>query len=151
MIAWTYLDKKAAAAEALKDYTAMEFIIDNHIEVEAELRERMTSVKSVHHTGLPYNPDPKSDEARLVAQIDGIDVLKERYRSAVEYMEWFKPAWEKLSEDDRFVLDEFYNRNDSIQPDAIGNICERFHIERTSAYKKKNRALTKLVVLLYGK
>ena len=34
--------------------------------------------------------------------------MKERYRQAVEYMEWFKPAWEQLSDDDRYCLETFY-------------------------------------------
>ena len=37
------------------------------------------------------------------------------------------------------------------QIDAVYNICERFNIERSSAYNKKNRALQHLALLLYGK
>ena len=150
MIAWTYLDKKAAAVEALKDYSAMEFIINNTEDAETELRERMTSVRSSAPTGMPHNPNPKAGEARLVKQLDEIDVLKERYRSAVEYMTWFRPAWDELSDDDRYILSEFYSE-DERQTDAVGNICDHFHIERTSAYNRKNRALTRLAILLYGK
>jgi len=151
MIAWTYLDKKSAAADALRDYSSMEYILLHHTEAEEEMRERMTDIRSSTPTGMPHNPNPKAGEARLVAQLDEIDVLKERYRQALEYMAWFKPAWEELSEDDRFALEEFYKHDEGSQTDAIGNICDRFNIERTSAYKKKNRALAKLAVLLYGK
>jgi hypothetical protein len=79
-----------------------------------------------------------------------IDVLQERYRRALEFKEWFKPAWETISEDDRFALAEFYC-SEYDQTEAIGNIGERFHIERSSAYKRKNRALDKLTILLYGR
>ena len=151
MIAWTYLDKKSAAADALRDFASMEFILRNHTEVEEELRERMTAIRSSTPTGMPHNPNPQAGEARLVTQLDEIDVLKERYRSAVEYMAWFQPAWEKLSEDDRYVLEEFYTGDDGSQTDAIGNICDHFHIERSSAYNKKNRALARLTLLLYGR
>jgi hypothetical protein len=151
MIAWTYLDKKSAAVEALKDYTAMEFIINNHEDTETELRERMSAVRSSTPTGMPHNHNPHAGEARLAAQIDEIDVLKERYRLALEYMEWFSPAWEKLTEDEQFVLNEFYCCSDASQTDAVYNICDRFNIERSSAYNKKNRALARLALLLYGK
>jgi len=150
MIAWTYLDKKAAAVEALKDYSAMEFIIPNTEDAEKELRDNMTSVRSSAPTGMPHNPNPKAGEARLVKQIDEIDVLKERYRCAIEYMMWFKPAWDELTEDDRYILSEFYSAEER-QTDAVGNICDHFNIERTSAYNRKNRALTRLSTLLYGK
>lgn len=56
-----------------------------------------------------------------------------------------------LTEDEQFVLSEFYCGGDARQTDAVGNICERFHIERSSAYNKKNRALARLALLLYGK
>jgi len=151
MIAWTYLNKKTAVADALRDYGSMEYILLNHADVEADIRDNMTAIRSSTPSGMPHNPNPKAGEARLAAQLDEIDVLKERYRQALEYMEWFRPAWESLSEDDRYVLDEFYNGSDGNQTDAIGNICDRFHIERSSAYKRKDRALAKLAVLLYGK
>ena len=151
MIAWTYLDKKAAAVDALRDFGSMEYIVLNHRVNLAEARESMTTLHSASVARLSKQTNPNSGDGRLAAQLDGIDVLKERYRQALEYMEWFKPAWEKLSDDDRFVLEEFYTRSDDGQADTIGNICARFHIERTSAYKRKNRALAKLAVLLYGK
>ena len=150
MIAWTYLDKKSAAADALRDFASMEYILLNHTEVEADIRDNMVTIRSSAPTGTPHNHNPQAGEARLAAQLDEIDVLKERYRQALEYMEWFKPAWEELSEDDRYVLREFYGA-DGRQADLIGNICDHFHIERTSAYNRKNRALTRLSILLYGK
>lgn len=150
-IAWIYLDKKAAAIDALKDYSSMEYIIQNHTDDLEEARERMTSLHSSVPSGMPKAKDPKAGEARLAATLDEIDVLKERYRRALEYMEWFKPAWDALSEEEQFVLNMFYKDDDGGRTDAIGSICERFHIERSSAYKKKNRALARLSTLLYGK
>ena len=78
-------------------------------------------------------------------------VLKERYRQAVEYMDWFKPAWMALSEDERYVLQTFYWNEDERQTDAVYDICDHFNIERSSAYNKKNRAVQHLALLLYGK
>ena len=87
----------------------------------------------------------------MIKGIEEIDVLKERYRQAAEYMAWFLPAWEELSEDERYVLETFYSDGNEYGSSVVYDICDRFHIERTSAYKKKNRALQKLVTLLYGK
>lgn len=150
-IAWIYLDKKAAAVDALKDYASMEYIIANHVDDVDEIREKLTSLPSSAPTGMPRNKNPHAGEAWLAASLDEIDVLKERYRRALEYMEWFKPAWNALSEDEQCVLAEFYHNEDSRQTDAIASICDQFHIERSSAYNKKNRALARLTLLLYGK
>ena len=107
-IMWKYLDKRSATIEAIKDYEAMQFIIQN---TDAEIRkmyEKMTSIGSPKLTGLPKAQSPQASEERTINAIEEIDILKERYRQAVEYMDWFQPAWEQLSEDDRYCLETFY-------------------------------------------
>ncbi len=86
----------------------------------------------------------------MVKGIEEIDVLKEHYRQAMEYMAWFLPTWEEILGDDRYVLETFYSDSES-QTNAVYDICDRFGIERSSAYNKKNCVLGKLVTLLYGK
>ena len=61
------------------------------------------------------------------------------------------PGVEALSEDERYVLTEFYLNDGQAQTDALLNICERYAIERSSAYNRKNRALQHLALLLFGK
>ena len=146
-----YLDKRAAAINALKDYSSMKYIIEHTDEDIATLNEEMSSTASPVLNGMPSTHDPKAGEKRLIACINEIDVLKERYRQALEYMDWFQPAWDALTEDEQYVLKEFYLDDEQKQIDAVYNICDRFNIERSSAYNKKNRALQHLALLLYGK
>ncbi|MCH3955264.1 MAG: hypothetical protein LKE44_08745 [Eubacterium sp.] len=136
---------------ALKDYSSMKYIIEHTDEDIATLNEEMSSPVSPVLNGMPSTHDPKAGEKRLIACINEIDVLKERYRQALEYMDWFQPAWDALTEDEQYVLKEFYLDDEQKQIDAVYNICERFNIERSSAYNKKNRALQHLALLLYGK
>ena len=150
-IVWQYLDKKAAAINALKDYSSMKYIIDHADEDIATIHERMGSPSASVLNGMPSVHDPKAGEKRLISCINEIDVLKERYRQALEYMEWFQPAWDELTDDERYVLKKFYLNAEQKQIDAIYCICEHLHIERSSAYNKKNRALQHLALLLYGK
>lgn len=150
-IAWIYLDKKTAAIDALKDYASMEYIIQNHPDEMADVRDRMTSLPSSVPTGIPKQKNPHAAEARLAASLDEIDVLKERYRRALEYMEWFRPAWDALTEDEQFILTEFYLHDDISKTEAILNIGEHLHIERSWVYKKKDQAVERLTLLLYGK
>ena len=150
-IVWQYLDKRSAAISALKDYDSMAYIIEHTGEDIALLQERMVTPRASMLTGMPSAHNPTSGESRLAAGIDEIDVLKERYRQALEYMEWFRSAWDTLSEDERFILKEFYFGDDQKQIDAVYNICDRYSVERSSAYNKKNRALQHLTLLLFGK
>ena len=150
-IIWQYLDKRGAAINALKDYNSMAYIIEHTDEEIANIHDDMTSIGSQAFSYMTYGSfNPQSGEIRLTAAIDEIDVLRERYRQAKEYMEWFQPAWDTLSEDERYVLEQFYWEDDE-RFDALSEICDKYSIERTSAYKKKKRAVAKLALLLFGK
>ena len=151
-IAWLYLDKRNAVVSALKDYESMSYIIQNAPSEIAMAQEKMTSPGRSMPSDMPKGPhDPHAAENRIVQAMDAISLLNERYQRAAEYMAWFLPAWQELSEQERFVLQRFYMDDESKQADSVCEICERFHIERTSAYKKKDRALSHLTLLLYGK
>ncbi|MGO5291317.1 hypothetical protein ACTQ1N_03920 [Porcincola sp. LCP21S3_C12] len=149
-IIWKYLDKRSATVAAIKDYHSMEFIINNTAQDIIEEKNRMTGIGSPTMDGMPHSHNPQAGEERILTAIEEIDVLKERYRQAVEYMDWFQPAWDQLSEDEKYTLQTFYD--DEIgMTGAVYDICDHFHIERSSAYNKKNRALTHLQILLFGK
>ena len=149
-ISWSFLDKRNATKEAVRAYNNMKFIV-NHTEDEIKkVRQRMGGATSPILDGMPHNHNPQNRENSLLAGIAEIDLLKERYRQAVEYMDWFKPAWEQLSDEERYVLDVFY-MNGEESGDGIELIMQHFNIERRSAYNRKNRSLARLAVLLYGK
>ena len=150
-IIWKYLDKRSAAVDALKDYGSMKFIIGHTDDEIKRAYEKMEGVSSPQLDGMPRSHNPQASEERIVKGIEEIDVLKERYRQAVEYMAWFVPAWEELTEDERYVLQTFYGEENQYGASAIYDICDHFGIERSSAYNRKNRALSHLAILLFGK
>ena len=55
LIAWQYLDKKAAAVEALKDYSSMQYIIEHSDEDIYEIETRMTSPHSAVNVNIIFN------------------------------------------------------------------------------------------------
>ena len=150
-IIWKYLDKRSAAVDALKDYSSMKFIIEHTDDEIKAAYEKMGGVSSPQSDGMPHAHNPHAVEDRMIKGIEEIDILRERYRQAVEYMEWFLPAWEELSEDDRYVLDAFYNEDNEYGSGMADDVADYFGIERASAYRRKNRALAKLTTLLFGK
>ncbi len=150
-VMWKYLDKRSAAIEAIRDYNSMQFIIKNtEAEIAAE-RDKMSGLSSMAMDGMPHAHNPKACEDRLVHGIEEIDILKERYRQAQEYMAWFQPAWDQLSEDEQFVLITFYGDSNTYGSNAVYDVMRYFDIEHTSAHKKKSRAVDHLTVLLFGK
>lgn len=150
-ITWKYLDKRAGAVEALKDFGNMKFIIDHTEDEVKNAYDKMSGVSSPQFDGMPHSHNPHAAEDRMIKGIEEIDVLKERYRQAVEYMAWFLPAWEELSGDERYVLETFYGEYNEYGSNAADEVADYFQIERASAYRRKNRVLEKLTVLLFGK
>lgn len=148
-ISWSFLDKRKAAISAIQAYPSMDFIIHHTDEDILVVRTKMEGVGSPNLDGLPHAHNPQAAEDRMLNCIEEIDTIKERYRQAVEYMNWFKPAWEQLAEDDRYVLEAFFMGDD--ENGAGDEVADHFQIERASAYRKKNRAVDRLTSLLYGK
>ncbi len=93
-IMWKYLDKRSGTIAAIKDYDAMQFIINNTEDEIKRTYDKMSNVGSPKWDGMTHAHNPQAGEDRLLNGIEEIDILKERYRQAVEYMDWFKPAWE---------------------------------------------------------
>lgn len=149
-IIWKYLDKRSATVEAIKDYSSMQFIIEHTDEKIKEEQNKMVSLGSPRYNGMPHSHNPRAAEDRIIGGIEEIDVLKERYRQAVEYMDWFQPSWDQLTPDEQYVLEAFYTEGYE-DTNLVYAICDKYNIERSSAYNKKNRALQHLQVLLFGK
>ena len=129
----------------------MKHIIDHTDEEIQRVYSRIAGVGSPAIEKMPSANNPQAGEERMIKGIEEIDVLRERLRQAKEYMAWFQPAWDALSDDDQFVLDAFFSNGNEYGAGAADVVAEHFCIERASAYRKKNRALDNLTTLLYGR
>ena len=144
-----YLDTRKAAISALQDFAVMEQIIDTTDEQIKTAYDDVTTPASSKLDGMPRHMDLHAGEMRVAATLDRIDIYRARYAQAREYMAWFLPAWQLLTDDDRFVLEAFF-LGDGTQDEAVQTVCDHFYVERTSAYQKKSRALARLASALYG-
>ena len=149
-ISWSFLDKRKATISAIESFPSMDFIIRHTDDDILKVRTKMEGVGSPDLDGLPHAHNPQAAEERMLNCIEEIDTIKERYRQAVEYMNWFKPAWKQLSDEEQYALEVFYMDADECG-NGINTMCDHFGIEKTSAYNRKNRALDHLTTLLYGK
>ena len=133
-IMWKYLDKRSATIAAIKDYDAMQFIIKSTDDEIKNVYDAMSSVGSPKMDGLPKGHNPQANEERILNAIEEIDILKERYRQAVEYMDWFQPAWEQLSEEDQYCLEIFYGETPTAaaRPTTLRSTCMSSRLPRTS-------------------
>ena len=145
------LDTRKAAISALEDYPLMEQAASQDTQAEAnQLREDLASPTSPKITGMPRSRDPHAGERRIAATLDKIDLLAARKQEAQDYLDWFLPAWGSIAEDDRFVLENFF-LGEGNQDERVQMIGDHFYIQRDSVYRRKNRALDRLAVALYGR
>ena len=149
-IYWKYIDKRAAAIAALKDRPYMQYIIDHTDQEIKELFQSILDPGSIRFEYTSSNGDVHAGESKIAGAIDKSGVMEHRYEEALAYMKWFEGAWEALSEDDRYILEQFYSREHEYGDGVVDELAEHFHIERSSAYRRKNRAVEKLALLLYG-
>jgi len=150
-IAWIYLDKKAATINALKDYATMEFIRNTYENRIDAARDRMFVCSSPAIGVNKSSANIDTMESRIAETIDELDILKAKYKRALEYMEWFNPAWEELHDDEQYILSEFYQNGEKSKNSAVTAISKHLFVEKSTIYKLKDKALSRLALLLYGK
>lgn len=144
-IGWSYLDKRDATIKVLKDYDSMKFIVENTSDEIKRVTERATSVGVPLYDDHVRSGNVHSGEDKMLNTIEEIDILKERYRQALEYMGWFEAAWKQLNEDEQYILEGVY-----IDELPYADICDHLGVEKDAYYKRRNRALSHLTTLLYG-
>jgi DNA-directed RNA polymerase specialized sigma subunit len=149
-VSWTFLDKRSATINAIRAYNDMEVIIEN---TPDKIREKETLKLSPTTAQLsnmpPLLPDPKRGEARLVAIIDGISNMYERYRQAKEYMAWFNPAWNALEDIERTILTEIY-QSSSMRSGASVRLEAKLNYSRSQVDRMRSKAVMRLSRLLFG-
>ena len=148
-ISYCFLNKRTATIDAIKAYSSMKFILEKTADEIVAAAHATVGLGSPSIDGMPHAHNPQSAEDKIVNGIEEIDVLKERYRQAEQYMAWFEPAWSKLTESERIILTSFYSSEEDAQ-NAVSLMSDLFHIERTTVYNRKNIALKHLTRLLYG-
>lgn len=86
----------------------MKFIIENTNDEIKKVTDKATSVGVPKYDDHVRSGNVHSGEDKMANTIEEIDILKERYRQAMEYMSWFEPAWKQLSEDEQYILEGVY-------------------------------------------
>jgi len=149
LIALKYINKNAATVAAIRDFNNMKFIINSTPQEIKEVYEKMTSPKNTVLTGMPTARNLQAGTDILTEQLDKLDILRERYSQAIEYMEWFEPAWSNLSEMEKYILKEFY-MNGNQKSGATYRLMEVLNRSERTVERLRSNALNHLRSLLFG-
>ncbi|WMJ86745.1 hypothetical protein [Anaerocolumna sp. MB42-C2] len=149
MIASKYINKNAAAVAAIQDYNNMCFIINNTPQEIKDVYEKMVLPRSPKLSGMPTARNHQASTDKLAAQIDKLDILRERYSQAIEYMAWFEPAWASLSDTEQYILMEFY-MNGNQKSGATYRLMDEFNRSERTVERLRSSSLNHLRSLLFG-
>ncbi|MBE6898925.1 MAG: hypothetical protein E7475_07995 [Ruminococcaceae bacterium] len=140
MINW-----KKEAIEELKRLEDLKESI-HHLNERIELIQNQLYNISAVQIGERVGGSGDGDDVRLSKMVE-LEELKARKLITEKRVQLLQDCLDKLSEEQRLILNRFYIRRTS---DYIEELEEVLYKSRTQIYQEKDRALRRLVRLLYG-
>lgn len=140
MINW-----KKEAIEELKRLEDLKESI-HHLNERIELTQNQLYNISAVQIGGRVGGSGDGDDVRLSKMVE-LEELKARKLITEKRAQLLQDCLDKLSEEQRLILNRFYIRHTS---DYIEELEEVLYKSRTQIYQEKDRALRRLVRLLYG-
>lgn len=140
---------KQEATDKLKQYAARQASVTRLKEQIATLRQDVTAIKAARSDGMAVQGTGavRRDE-RLVNALAGIEEMKQALLITTRWLRVMDSALSELSDEERLVLDRFY-----IHPMKDGRERLRDELclqEMSSVYRRKDSALHKFTLHLYG-
>ena len=138
---------KFEAIEKLKEYTARKNAITSIPEEIKRLEEDAQRIRAASTDATPVQGGGSAREDMLLSNIVHREELQQRLSDALRWVEIVDGGLAVLSDEDRLVLDRFY-----IHPmrGNVDRLCDDLAIEKAAVYKRKEKALRRFTVALYG-
>ena len=138
---------KYEAIEKLKEYTARKNAITSIPEEIKRLEEDAQRIRAASTDATPVQGGGSAREDMLLSNIVHREELQRRLSDALRWVDIVDAGLAVLSDEDRLVLDRFY-----IHPmrGNVDRLCDDLAIEKAAVYKRKEKALRRFTVALYG-
>ena len=138
---------KSEAIEKLRQYEAKKRSLQNIPEEIRRLESAMKSIRSATADGTPVSGGGSGREDMMLSNIVHREELERSLDQAKKWVAFVDAGLEILTEEERLILDRFY-----INP-AKGNVdrlCGELGIEQSSVYRRRDKAVHRFTVCLYG-
>ena len=143
-----YIDPVKATKAILRDWNDQHWKVETGKDRLSQIDEDMVRLSGVFGSTPVQGGGNRSQEV-LCAQLDKKTLAQYGYYKAMEFVSDITPCWERLSDEDRYMLTvRFIDRDER---NGIKRIMERFQIEKSQAYEKSNAALYHLSELIFWK
>lgn len=135
------------AIEKLKDYTAKRNSIQSSIEEIKRLDAEIAHIRSAISDTTPVSRGDSAREDMLINSIAKKDELKLALSMAKWWVKKVDRGLMVLDEQERRILDLFFIHR---AKGNVGILCEELGIEQSSIYRRRDSALRRFTLALYG-
>ena len=141
------MDWKQEAIDKLRDYEAHRKALDS-ISLELErLDAAYTGIRAAKTDGTPAPKGGSRREDSMLSNIVHRDELKRRLREARLWVEFVDSGLSVLDDEDRLTLELCFIHK---VKGSIDDLCERLCVEKSAAYRRRDLALRRFTLALYG-
>ena len=138
---------KREAVDKLKNYEARREALENIPKEIKRLESAYAGIRSATTDGTPVSGGGNTREDSMLSNIVHRDELKRRLREARLWVAQVDKALAVLDDEERLVLDRFYIHQ---AKGNVGELCERLNVEQATVYRKRDSALRRFTIALYG-
>jgi len=138
---------KREAIDKLKNYEAHREALESIPKEIKRLESAYTGIRSATTDGTPVSGGGNTREDTMLSNIVHRDELKRRLKEARLWVSQVDKALAILDDEERLVLDKFYIHR---AKGNVGELCERLNVEQATVYRKRDSALRRFTIALYG-
>lgn len=138
---------KSEAIDRLGRYNAMAQSLEIIPEELTRLKQDAVALQSCRADKIRTSHSPGANEDRLIANFIQRDELSHSYKNAKMWMNSTNKALSILTQEEHMILQRMY-----ISPErgVVQHLCDELGIEQSSVYRKRDQALYRFTMALYG-
>lgn len=138
---------KYEAIDMLKGYEAHQAALQSIPEEIARLESAACSIRSASADGTAVSAHGNKREDMLLSNIVLREELERKLEQAKLWVSVVERSLGVLDDEERRVLELMYIHR---QPGSIERLCSELNIEQASVYRRRDVALRKVTIALYG-
>ena len=141
------MDWKQEAADTLREYEARHRALGN---IPAEIRRlemEYTAIRSTMADGMPRSGQPGRREDAMLNNIALREELGLRLEETRQWVAVVEDGLASLEPEERLILEQFYVHREH---GHVERLMDRLNVESKAVYKKKDKALRRFTLALYG-
>ena len=141
------MNLRAQVVERLCNYELMDVAVKNLQEQIRWLKLNQEGIHAVRTDRVAVRNQPGRGEERLLENIEQRQKLEIALENTKRWLQITDRALKALGGEEQMILQKLYIHKSS---GALSELCQTLGIEKSSIYRKRDKALEKLALALYG-